>query len=89
MNINIDEIKAAGLDPKKIASIARRIEKAALEAQKMGVQIFGGSTAGTLRFSDNECSGALILANMEGDWNGGDGAYGFIDFCDGLIRGEI
>lgn len=87
MIVNHEECNAASIDAKKVASIARRIEKAALEAESLGIQIFGGSS-GTLRFyrgmGMNERS--LILADMSGNWSGGDG--GCYPDESGLMRGE-
>lgn len=85
-----DECRAAGLDIKKVTSIARRFSKVAKEADEMGIEIFGGSGNGSLRFSDKyrDVRGQLILAHLDGMWDGGAG-----DCCehseDGLLRGEI
>lgn len=85
VDINETECVAAGLDPKKIAAIARRIERAAQDARKLGLHIFGGTGTGSLRFDDGGKS-PLIVATMAGWWSGGCGAE-HID-PDGLIRGE-
>ena len=86
MVVNEDECNAYGVDPKRVASIARRIERAAKEAQSMGIQVFGGSN-GTLRGLCGAYETQLILADIyEGNWSGGDGATSVDD--DGLIRGE-
>lgn len=82
---NEDCVEAAGLDLKQVRSIARRIEKAALEAQAMGIQIFGGTGGGTLRYDDGGDK-MLILASMDGNWSGGDGAE--LPDDNGLMRGE-
>lgn len=85
-----NEIEAVGLDEKKIASIARRISKAAIEAREMGITIFGGSGSGTLRYfgynDTRKGEGNLIVAYLEGAFDGGDGATYEDD--DGLQRGE-
>lgn len=60
-----------GLDPKKVASIARRLSKAAEEAVALGLTIFGGSGRGTLRISGKGTSGEL--ADLDGRFDGGDG----------------
>ena len=83
--INEDECEAAGVDPKKVASIARRIERAALEAYELGICIFGGSGNGSLRFDDHY-GRPLILVHMEGCFDGGDGAEREDET--GLLRGE-
>jgi hypothetical protein len=93
MIINDDEIAAAGFDEtdkKKIASIARRISKAAKEAEEMGIEIFGGTGSGSLRFNDGgwggSVSAALIIANLDGSFDGGCGASSWDE--NGLLRGE-
>jgi hypothetical protein len=85
MIVNEAECLAAGIDPRRVGSIARRIERAALEAQALGVQIFGGSD-GSLRYYGLDHSRPLILADMSGNWSGGDGSAGPDE--DGLMRGE-
>lgn len=87
--VNEDECRKAGLDIKKVASIARRISKAAREAEEIGIIIFGGSGSGSLRFNDkpDELEGRpLVLAYLDGCIDGGDGACWEDD--DGLMRGE-
>lgn len=86
MFVNEAECAAAGLDPKVVRSIARRLSKAAKEAQKLGITIFGGSGTGSLRFSDDPRKSALEIAYLDGTFDGGDGAEH--DWGDGLIRGE-
>jgi hypothetical protein len=81
-----EECQAAQIDPRAVQSIASRIERAALDAARLGIQIFGGSGSGTLRFDGRDGQGALILADMQGNWSGGDGACG--PAADGLMRGE-
>jgi len=84
-----ESVELADLDLKKVKSIARRISKAAKEAESMGVHIFGGSSNGTLRFDDGYSSTMgkhLIIADLGGWFDGGCGA------CDtdenGYLRGE-
>lgn len=79
------ECLAAGLDPAEVRRIARRIERAAKDAQRLGLQVFGGSTSGSLRFDDGGRR-PLIVADMGGSWSGGDGAAMPDDA--GLLRGE-
>jgi len=84
--VNLNECEAAGLDPEKVGSIARRLNKAAKEAAALGIVIFGGSGSGTLRYHDGK-GGALIVAVLpEGVWDGGDGSER--DGGDGLKRAE-
>lgn len=86
--INEAECAFAGLDEKKVASIARRLSRAARDANALGITIFGGSGSGSLRIHDlGSKAGALILADLDGlNWDGGDGGSGPSD--DGLRRGE-
>jgi predicted amino acid dehydrogenase len=59
------------LNRKRVESIARRISKAAMEAEKMGLKIFGGSGTGTLRVFGKGQSGEV--ARLYGQFDGGDG----------------
>lgn len=90
-----EECAAAGLDPKKVASIARRLDRAAKDAKALGLTVFGGTGSGTLRRSNSALGnrsgghvhcGPLIVANMDGSWDGGDGGFG--PGPDGFQRGE-
>ena len=85
-----DECEFAGLDPKKVASIARRISRAAQEARALGITVFGGSGSGTLRwhaeYSDRNDQGPIVLAELDGCFDGGDGST-HTD-ADGFLRGE-
>lgn len=72
MFVNEDRCVVAGLDPKKVASIARRISKAALEAKAMGLTVFGGSGSGTLRHWGEHGTDAEV-ADLDGMFDGGDG----------------
>lgn len=86
-----EECIAAGLDPKRINDLARRLSTLAMESKKMGLTIFGGAGSGTLRINDkphDANSRPLVVAIMsEGHWDGGDGGYG-VRGEDGLMRGE-
>jgi len=86
MWVNEAEIEKAELDIKRIKSIAMRISKAAREAEAMGVEIFGGSGSGELRFDDDSNMGKLKLAQLDGIFDGGDGADR--EWGDGYLRGE-
>lgn len=85
MFVNERECQKAGLGIKKVTSIARRISNAAKEAEEMGIQVFGGSS-GELRFRDDPKTGALKIASLDGDFDGGCGADR--DWGDGYLRGE-
>jgi len=82
----IDECEAAGLDHKEIQRIADGLSRYARQAEKLGLTIFGGSGSGSLRFRDDPDKGALIVAWLDGMFDGGDGAE--VDHNDGLSRGE-
>jgi hypothetical protein len=87
--VNYEECEAADLDPAEVDRIAKRINRAAADARKLGLEVFGGSSSGSLRvFSDgNRGVGQLVVAEMtNGSWNGGDGATDRNH--DGLMRGE-
>ena len=92
MYVNERECDAAGLDPKVVARLARRIEKAAKECAALGITVFGGAHSGDLRALEANIGRhtiydrPLILAHMGGAWDGGDGG-GSIDE-NGLNRGE-
>lgn len=92
---NKAECAAAGLDPKKVESIARRLSKLSLESDELGLTIFGGDSSGSLLMQGSEIegrhrdsgggSGELVVANIGGtNWDGGcsESAIGE----DGLIR---
>ena len=83
---NETECEAAGVDPAKVESIARRLSKAAREAQAMGLTVFGGSGTGSLRFCDSDEKGNLVVADLDGVFDGGDGAADRDGA--GLLRGE-
>lgn len=85
MYANEKECEAAGLDPEEVEKIARGISRYARQAQRLGLHIFGGSAKGTLRNRESS-GGDLICAILDGNYDGGDGAFGEDD--DGLLRGE-
>ncbi len=82
--VNEDACEAAGLDIPTVTSIARRLSRAARDARALGLVIFGGAGTGTLRYNDGE--GRLIIASLDGDFDGGDGATHHD--AQGLERGE-
>ncbi len=85
-----EECIAAGLDPVKVNALAKRLSAIAMDAKRMGLTIFGGAGTGTLRINDNPndiYSRPLVVAILDGHWDGGDGGYG-VRGEDGLMRGE-
>lgn len=79
--------RAAGVDPKKVESLARRLNKLGKEAEKMGLFIFGGSGTGTLRTEKEYDHGQIVVGVISygGTWDGGDGG---IRENDGIQYGE-
>jgi hypothetical protein len=71
MFVDDDKCNEFALDPKTIASIARRISKAAVEANALGLKVFGGSGSGTLRIFGKGTSGNVAM--LDGTFDGGDG----------------
>lgn len=85
MYVNESECEAADLDAEEVERIARGLSRYAKQAEALGLQIFGGTGSGTLRFNDGG-PGRLIVAQIDGDFDGGDG--GSSTSSDGLERGE-
>ncbi len=83
--VNKECCDAAGLDPKEVLRIANGLSRYARQAKASGMTVFGGTGTGSLRFDDGG-DGALIVAELEGYFDGGDG--GECQTTDGLIRGE-
>lgn len=88
MYVNKNECQAAGVDPAEVAKIARGLSRYAKQARALGLCVFGGSGSGTLRFDDMQGieSGPLVVASLDGPFDGGDGGERQDD--DGLLRGE-
>ncbi len=85
MSINKPECLAAALDPTDVARIARGLSRYTRQAQALGLCVFGGAGGGTLRFDDGG-RGPLVVADLDGLFDGGDGATN--EDAEGLIRGE-
>lgn len=83
--VNEAECDAAGLPVAKVKQVARKLEQALAEANRMGMTLFCGGTQPTLRF-DDQGPGKLVLAGFAGDADGGDGMA--TRGADGLERGE-
>lgn len=85
--VNLDECKAADVDSKEVEKIAKGLSRYAKQAEKLGLTIFGGSGSGSLRIADDTGFGELVVGELEGRFDGGDGATSFHQ--DGLQRGEL
>jgi hypothetical protein len=83
-----DACEHAGLPTTEIKGIAKELERLAVQAQKLGLQVYGGTYgSGNLRYADKgDAQPLIIVAGIKGDWNGGDSA-GVLDEK-GLFRGE-
>lgn len=64
---------ASGLDPKRVASIARRISKAMIEARSMRLILFGGSGTGMLRIVGGGAQNNVAVLDPCSSYEGGDG----------------
>jgi hypothetical protein len=84
--INAEECEAAGIAADEVDIIARGISRYAKMAGKLGVTIFGGTGSGSIRIHDDDRKGALILATIDGPFDGGCGAA--CNDEEGLLRGE-
>jgi hypothetical protein len=90
-----DACRRAGLSISEVHRIARGLERYAMQAHKLGLQVYGGTlglqvyggTHGSLRFTDNRGSRPLIVAaSIRGSRHGGDS--GCSPDEEGLLRGE-
>ncbi|MCG8614310.1 MAG: hypothetical protein MI864_27675 [Pseudomonadales bacterium] len=70
-----NECAAAELDKNEVARIAKGLSRYAKQAQKLGIKVFGGSGTEDLRFNDNSGLSQLIVAELEGKFDGGDGSH--------------
>jgi len=85
------ECDVAGQDPAKVKRLASRLQRLANDCNALGITIFGGSGSGSLRGFDGNRDRRidermLILATIEGPFDGGDG--GATPDDDDLLRGE-
>lgn len=87
MTLNVDECKAIGVDQKAVRKLAARLERCAMDARKLGLTIFGGAHSGDLRSTAdiNADQRRVIVAHMDGPWDGGDGGCSLFN---GLECGE-
>jgi len=80
--VHPDAAEAAGIDPDKLTKAVKRLERAAVDLQRMGCKVFGGMGGADVRTSDN-----LIVATLDGgSWDGGDGGHSTEH--SGLLYGE-
>jgi hypothetical protein len=86
MYVNEKECAKAGKNAETIEQLARHFSSAGRRARKLGVYVFGGSGGGTIRCRDADGGRPLILANIDGEFDGGDGASR--PDAEGLERGE-
>lgn len=84
--IHESECAAAGLDPKEVRRIAAGFNRYARQAKRLGITIFGGTGSGSLRARDDDLLPQLIIADLDGPYDGGDG--GAQEDENGLLRGE-
>lgn len=84
MLVKEDECDAAGLDIDQVTSIAKGLSCNARKAQALGLTVFGDNGTGLLRYDDASAEGPLIVASLDGSFDGGD-AGTYLD-CDGLER---
>jgi hypothetical protein len=71
VDVNIDRCIALRLDPRRVASIARRLSRAARDAQVLGLTVFGASGTGVLRRVGQ--GSQSDVAQLDGNFDGGDG----------------
>lgn len=83
MIVHDPECESAGLDPASVARLAKLLDRAGKEAQRLGLSVFGGSGSGSLRHST---TGLIVADITHGHWDGGDGAERIGE--DGLRYGE-
>lgn len=70
-DVDEDYCAELGLDAAKVLSAVRRLNKAARELEAMGLTIYGGAGAGTVR--DMGHNPAKHIAELDGRFDGGDG----------------
>lgn len=90
-----ESCKAAGVDPIKVEALAKRLARVAMDAERMGLLIFGGTEGGSLRtiydikgkgYTHDYIGRQIVVAVVsKGNWSGGDG--GMIEI-DGVMYGE-
>lgn len=81
-----ESVEKAGLDQKEVEKLSRRFQRVINDAQKMGLEIFGGSHSASFRFYDDHPRGLIITSFEGGNVSGGDG--GARPDEEGFLRGE-
>jgi hypothetical protein len=85
MSVNYRECKKAGIDPKAVGKILKRLNRVMRDAGELGLDLFCGS-ANSLRARDNK-ERSLIVGHP--DFNNADGGCGAVsEDEEGLMRGE-
>ena len=72
MHANKEECDKAGLDYREVKKLARNLESAAVALGEMGVTVFGNNGCGQLLFNEKNGRGDLIVARINGTFDGGD-----------------
>ncbi len=68
MIVNTDRCEAFGIDPLRVASIAKRISRAVKDANYLGLILFASAGTGDLRRTGGSQN---IVAVLDGDFDGG------------------
>jgi hypothetical protein len=83
-SVDYDICRECGIDHEKLLRIAKRISKAVLELEEMGLHLFGHSGSGVIvmespsqlhQKSDRGDTTMLLLGTVEGSIDGGDPNY--------------
>lgn len=88
MSICEKECSRAGIDPKLVQSISRRLDAVMRDAQKIGISLFCGGSSPTLRFNDSDPSRRLLIVGYCNFNNADGGDGGCCEDDNGLMRGE-
>jgi hypothetical protein len=73
MRVREDACSRLGLDPKAVARAARRLQRAALDLNSMGLYLFANAGRGYIVFpTDLGWDGLMEVAFVEGMFDGGD-----------------
>ena len=83
-----EECYRSGIDSNEVSEIAAAIERQVEKLRGMGLHVFGGTGAGTIRLASPDPNDGrdYILAELGCGFDGGDGATHLDE--EGLLRGE-